>query len=77
MLNILCGPLPSELWSPVGARQCAGINRHMVNPVGARHDLRSREAKIGAGDQGLDGREAVETGAGLSYGVTERYGAGY
>ena len=52
-------------------------SRVLGNPVGARHDLRSREAKIGAGDQGLDGREAVETGAGLSYGVTERYGAGY
>ena len=41
-----------------------------------RQDLRSREAKIGAGDRGLGGREAVETGAGLSYGVRERYGAG-
>ena len=69
---VLLDPLPKSLQSG----HIAG-NRMVLNPVGARHDLRSREAKIGAGDQGLDGREAVETGAGLSYGVTERYGAGY
>ena len=49
----------------------------MANPVGARHDLGTKEAKIGEGEGERNGREAVNTGAGLSYGVTERYGAGY
>ena len=49
----------------------------MANPVGARHDLGSREAKISEGERERGGRKAVEAGAGLSYGVTERYGAGY
>ena len=41
------------------------------------HALGSRKTKIGEGKRERGGREAVNTGAGLSYGVTERYGAGY
>ena len=47
------------------------------SPVGARHDQGSSKASISKGKRERGGREAVDTGAGLSYGVTERYGAGY
>ena len=47
------------------------------NPVSARHDQGSSKASISKGKRERGGREAVEMGAKLSYGVTERYGAGY
>ena len=56
---------------------CSLLEELPSYPVRARHDLGSKEAKIGAGERERGGREAVETGAKLSYGVTERYGAGY
>ena len=46
-------------------------------PVGARHDQGNGQATISAGKRELGGWEAVESGAEMSYGVTERYGAGF
>ena len=47
------------------------------NPVGARHDQGNGQAAISKSKRGRGGREAVESGAEMSYGVTERYSADF
>ena len=47
------------------------------SPVGAGHDQGNGQATISKSKRGLGGWEAVESGAEMSYGVTERYGADF
>ena len=48
-----------------------------ASPVGAMHGLGSRKTKIGEGKRERGGRQGRKTATKLSYGVTERCGAGY
>ena len=63
---------PGDKLGPYGA-----VGARHDGAVGARHDQGSSKASISKGKRERGGREAVEMGAKLSYGVTERYGAGY